>query len=219
MSAPIAVDFSFERPSVAALVGANVKIAIRYLTGDGKAVSQQELSSYAAAGISVAFVYENTANDAVTGLAGGIAAAHLALESLANLGFSQAEIANIPVYFAVDTSVDPSSCTPYFQGITSVIHPSQVGVYGEGALCSLLEAIGLASWFWQSESTSFPGNASTLPITHLQQVFNQSPVPGTDLDYVCKTDVGQVPRPSPTPGPIHHTPPPPYVNNLDLLTP
>ena len=199
----IAVDFSAARPTIAQLKAAGVTIVIRYLTGTGnKPISPIELAYYATNGICVAFVFEIGSTDAQGGYAAGRANAQSAAGAMAALGVTA------PIYFAVDQSINPPSAVNYFQGINSVLQPSSVGIYGEGALCTLLQQDGLATWFWQSESTSFPGNSMTLAITHLQQKYNDSPVPGTDLDIIMKSDVGQWPRPvTPTPLPIP-TPPP-----------
>lgn len=189
----IAVDFSDARPSIGELQAAEVVLVIRYLTGaGGKALTLTEMDDYRAVGIVICFVFEISATDAEGGQAAGARNASAALTALRDLG-----TVGCPVYFAVDQSIAPENALAYFDGITSIMQPSQVGVYGEGALCSYLQTEGLATWFWQSESTSFPGNATTLPITHLQQVYNASPVPGTDLDKILKADVGQWPRPAP----------------------
>lgn len=207
----IAVDFSDARPSAASLKAAGVSIVIRYLTGSGKAITKPELQEYLDNGIAVAFVFEVGANDAAGGFAAGAAHAQQALAALKALGVPDP---TVPVYFAVDTSVAPASAVPYFQGVNSVLSMWRTGDYGEGALCQLLETDGLSKWHWQSESTSFPGNATTLSITHLQQRFNASPVPGTDLDVICKADVGQFPRPvGPKPAPIPPAPPSPEEND------
>lgn len=196
-----AVDFSFARPSISELKAAGVTVVIRYLTGGGKSIMATELASYLAAGISVVVVFEIQANDALGGHAAGVANAQVALAALKPLGLT-----GCPVYFAVDSSIMALTALPYFEGIATVMQPSQVGVYGEGALCTLLQSDGLATWFFQSSSTSFPGNSTTLAITHIQQKAGASPVPGTDLDILCKPDVGQWPRPSsPAPTPTEPT--------------
>ena len=202
---PTAVDFSFSRPTVAQLRAAGVALVIRYLTGSGKAISRAELQSYLAAGIVVVFVFEVAATDGTSGYAAGAAHAQQASAALVALGLP----ASTPVYFAADADiVTPSDVLAYWQGIASVRPASTNGVYGEGALCTLLDGDGLAVWFWQSESTSFPGNASTLPITHIQQRVAGAPLAGTDLDVLLRPDVGQYPRPAePAPAPPAPLPP------------
>jgi Domain of unknown function (DUF1906) len=193
-----AVDFSFARPTIAQLRAADVTLVIRYLTGSGKAIDLPELTSYLSNGIEVAFVFEVGATDAQGDETAGIEYASQARSAMSKLGVS-----DCPIYFAVDQDITPSAAVPYFQGINTILPASLVGVYGEGALCQLLDTDGLAEWFWQSESTSFPGNFNALSITHLWQKYNASPIAGTDLDEILKADVGQWPRPTPpAPAPV-----------------
>lgn len=171
----------------------------RYLTGAGKAISASELESYVTAGIGTWLVFEVGAADDEGGEAAGAAHAQQANAALEALRLP----VSCPVYFAVDHDVtNPASAVPYFQGIASVRPPATNGDYGEGALCQLLQQLGLTAYHWQSESKSFPDNAATLPITHIQQVFGGAPLPDTDLDILCKPDFGQWPRPAgPVPAP------------------
>lgn len=206
---PIAVDFAWDHPTIDQLHQAGVVLVIRYLTGgEGKAMTPAEFQSYMAANpaIVVVFVFELEPTDSAGGRAAGIANATAANAALNALGV---DLATSIVYFAVDESTPPADAVPYFQGINSMRPASQTGIYGEGALCQLLQQDGLAEWFWQSESTSFPGNSSTLAITHIQQTTAASPLAGTDLDILCKADVGQWPRPVPVDPPPVSPPPAP----------
>ena len=188
-----AVDFSFARPGAQALKDAGVVAVGRYLTGAGKAIDSPELQSYLALGIVVWFVFEVGAADDQGGTQAGSQNAMAANAALQNLGLP----VTCPVYFAVDHDLaDPRTALPYFQGIASIRSAGTNGDYGEGALCQLLNDEGLTAYHWQSASTSFPGNASTLPITHIQQGLG-GPLPDTDLDILCKPDFGQWPRPAP----------------------
>jgi Domain of unknown function (DUF1906) len=190
-----ALDFSFERPSVQALLAADVIAVGRYLTGAGKAISVEELTSYLDAGIAVWFVYEVTATDVQGGHVAGVAHAQDANAALDGLGIPR----SCPVYFSADQELaDPTVAIPYYQGLIAGGRLSSTnGDYGEGALCQLLADQGLTALHWQSESSSFPGNEFTLPITNIQQSTAAPPVPGTDLDVLCKPDYGQWPRPAP----------------------
>lgn len=204
----IAVDFSDARPTPAQLKAAGVVLVIRYLTGSGgKAITPAELAEYELNGIVVVFVFEITATDAMGGVAAGKRNALAALAAMGALGITA------PIYFAVDQDIAPASAVNYFVGINQAMQPSQVGIYGEGALCTLLQQEGLACWYWQSESSSFPGNGTTLAITHLHQIFNASPIADTDLDIICKPDVGQYPRPVAPVPPF----PAPSVRGDDML--
>jgi hypothetical protein len=190
----VAVDYSFARPSVEALKAADVVAVGRYLSGPGKAVSGPEVASYDQAGIVTWFVMENSANDASSGHNGGLLAASMSSFALAAV-IGSAAAAVQPRYFAVDEAVDPSLVVGYFVGISRVIDPSLVGVYGDGVICNYLGATGLASWFWQSSSSSYPGNQTTIPAAHIRQGL-AGPLPGTDLDTLLQGDVGQYPRPT-----------------------
>jgi len=191
---PDACDFSSARPTIAQLNGAGIKAVGRYLTGSGgKATTATEVASYVAGGIVVWFVYENLATDAQGGNAGGIAAATAAQVNLSAVIGTPAT-ANQPIYFAVDENVDPSAVVGYFVGINRVLPQSRVGVYGDGTILNFLGGVGLANWFWQSSSSSYPGNATTIPAAHIQQLVS-APLPGTDGDQLLQGDIGQFPRP------------------------
>jgi hypothetical protein len=188
---------------------AGVVLAIRYLTGEGKAIDRAELLTLIGHGIDVAFVFEVTANDSTGGFGAGVANAFAANAALAALGF--ADPGSVVIYFAIDTEIlDPAlvDVVPYFKGINSVRSVATTGVYGEGDLLAAMAYVGQATFFWQSESTGFPGSATAQPCANLLQRFDVSPIAGTDLDYILKSDVGQEPRPVP-PTPTPPIPPPP----------
>jgi hypothetical protein len=197
-----AIDFSWARPGVPALGGAGIKAVGRYLTGPGKAATFAEIASYDSAGIVSWFVAENAANDSDSGHSGGILMAAAAAFAVADVIGATAGAVQ-PRYFAVDENIDPANpahfgalqrCIGYFVGISRVTDPALVGAYGNGALLNYLGAVGLASWFWQSSSSSFAGNGSTIPAAHIRQGFG-GPLPGTDADALLQGDVGQFPRP------------------------
>lgn len=186
-----AVDYSLFRPTVAQLQAAGVTAVGRYVGPWSKCITEAEAALYFAAGIDVWLVFEQGVDNYQGGAAQGHTDALLAVENLpSNFGTGTV------IYFAVDASVNPPDAIAYFRGINEVLTAVRVGVYGEGALCQLLCDSGLASFFWQSESTAFPGNASTLPITNIQQVTAASPFgENADLDLIEKADFGQTPRP------------------------
>jgi Domain of unknown function (DUF1906) len=190
-----ACDFSFARPGADELAQAGIVAVGRYLTGAWKALSEGELESYLEAEIAVWFVFENDTDDAAGGAPYGMAHARAADAALTELGLP----VETPVYFAADTEIDPPGLAiPYYQGIAAVRPASTNGCYGEGALTQLLHQEGLIGFAWQSESTSFPGNASALPGTNIIQSTLASPITGTDLDILLSPDFGQWPRPDPT---------------------
>jgi Rv2525c-like, glycoside hydrolase-like domain len=191
-----AVDFSFARFSAAQLKAAGVSAAGRYLTGAGKAISPLELAGLLFGGIEVWLIFENSATDASDGAAVGAQYAQEANVALVALGLPT----TTPVYFSADQDYpNPADAVPYYQGIASVRPGATNGCYGEGALIDLLFSEGLVGYGFESESTSFPGNASASPNAAIWQKVNGAPLSGTDLDVILKADFGQLPRPNTPP--------------------
>lgn len=187
-----AIDYSDARYTGTQLNTAGVTAVGRYLTGAGKAISASELADLTSRGINVWFVFEDVATDTSSGYSGGASHAQQANAALTALSLPISQ----PVYFAADEDLPtPSTAVPYFQGIASVRPAATNGDYGEGALSELLASEGLTAFHWQSESTSFPGNATTWSGSHIQQSTHTPPLPDTDLDLLLKSDFGQYPRP------------------------
>lgn len=206
MADPVALDFSFSRPTVEELQAANCSIVCVYVVGSGgKAITKDELWVYLDAGLSAVFIFEYTANDIAGGFNGGAANAQAGRSSLVTLGVP----ANTPLFFTADEDIpDPATALPYYQGAASVHGPPLMGDYAEGAVMLLLHEKGITAFHWLSESTSFPGYQEAIDsgIVGLEQKFNASPVAGTDLNVILKVDVGQFPRPippKPKPPPIY----------------
>jgi hypothetical protein len=193
-----ACDFSQSHPSVAQLRAAGKVCVIAKINGPN-AISAAEVAAYVAAGIVVCFYYEVTATDMLGGWAGGVAAAKAAntlMWALLGLGAYMQ-----PVYFAADQNIVLANtsllqaATGYFVGLASVRAASANGVYGNGSFLDWLGATGLASYFWQSSSSSYEGNGSTIPAAHIRQLVGAA-IGGTDDDQLLKGDVGQYPRPA-----------------------
>jgi len=190
-----AIDYSFVRYTAAQLDAAGVDSVIRYLgpPGTPKAISKAELDTLVGGGIAVGFVFEVSTDDATGGYAIGVVHSTQAAAYLAQLGVPSSQ----PVYFAVDkrlTTLSPA--VAYFQGIASCRAAAEIGCYGQGSLTLRLRSLQLVGYTWQSASTSYPGNATTLPTTNVQQ-GEAGPLPTTDLDVIRTSDWGQYPRPAP----------------------
>jgi len=202
-----AIDYSFEKPTAEAQRAAGVVASGLYLTGAGKATSPLEILALRSVGIVVWFVFEDTATDAQGGHTAGILNAQAAL---AALGALKLPAGGFPaIYFAVDQNI---VCPPrinteaeaiafqnavsYFVGISRVMDPALVGVYGNQSFLAFLGACGLASWFWRSDSLSFDGTTNPPPWLHIEQRPTGAPLPGTDLDVLHQGDIGQYPRPA-----------------------
>jgi hypothetical protein len=201
------IDFAWARPPISLLQSLGVTAVGRYVgpASWGKTITQGEFDAYMAAGIAVWLVFEAGADDAVGGANAGTAnMTQLVLPNLPN-GWG-----NRPIYVAEDTSVDPNDPNRlgYFRGCAAVLGPARLGSYAEGGLCQVLHDEGIAQWFWQSASTSYPGNAHPLPISHIQQGVG-APVPGFDTDpnTALQADFGQCPAPG-GPSPVPPSPVP-----------
>jgi len=176
-----AVDYAFEKPTVAQLLNAGITDAFRYTGPPGwvKTITQAEYDELTGAGIRVWLVFEYGANDSAGGFNAGVANAHTAVQ-YAPTGYSG------PIFFACDEDLRGTalaSAVQYIRGASTAIGAGRTGDYGPGALCQATHDAGYATYHWQSASTSFNGNGSTLPITNVQQ-GGAGPLPGTDLDTI-----------------------------------
>lgn len=195
------IDFAWARPSIAQLKAAGITAVVRYVgpASWGKTITTEEFELYLSAGISVALVFEQGDSDGDGGFSAGVANAKVVLANLPK-GWP----ADRPIYMAVDKGVSGpalDTSVAYIAGASSVLGPARTGDYGEGALCKRTEAAGTAKWHWQSESTSFLDNAEPLPISHLIQKFDASPIADSDLNIVLQADFGQHPAPVAPPTP------------------
>lgn len=206
-----AVDFSFARYTAAQCKAAGITAVGRYLTGPGKAISEVELAGFLFGGIQVWTTFEVNATDASGGSALGEqygAEANAAWSAL-----HQPE--SNPTYFAADTDYsNPEQAVPYYQGLAQARSALTNGCYGEGDLIDLLFREGLIGFGWESESTSFPGNANQSSNAAIWQKVNGAALPDTDADVLLRVDFGQLPRPAPPkPNPL----PPPVVHPGDNM--
>lgn len=176
-----AVDYAFQKPTVAQLLSVGVTDVFRYFGPPswGKTITQAEYDSLVNAGIRVWGVFEATANDSAGGYNAGVTNAKLALQYQPN-GYTG------PIFMACDEDLRGAALTTavqYIEGASTVLGVHRTGDYGPGALCQATHDAGFATYHWQSASTSFNGNANTLPITHVQQGLG-GPLPGTDADTI-----------------------------------
>jgi hypothetical protein len=190
------VDYSWARPAVATLRAAGVQAVGRYVgpAAWGKTITQAEYDTLVAAEMGVWLVYEGGTNDVAGGEPAGENAARQALRYLP-VGYP----AGAPVYFAVDKAIVPGPGNPawvstlaYLKGACSVVGLARMGVYGEGAVLAGAAFTRVASRFWLSESTAWPGTFSDPDIV---QSTAPSGVPDADLDLMLKSIL----PPSPTP--------------------
>jgi hypothetical protein len=201
----IAVDFSDQHPSIAVLQANNVNAVGRYIGCPApKGITLAELETYRVPEVGIVpwFVFEDVANDPNQTDPVALAQSHAeqVLDALTDLKLPGTQ----PVYYnAGDDSLtweNSPGLGPYFTELQKVYvwAPDAVGAYGNGQVLSFLLYCGLAHYAWQSSSASYPDNAKNIPQANIRQVppaWGTSPIPGTDLDYLLKADIGQYPRP------------------------
>ncbi len=149
-----------------ALKSAGVGTVIRYYCkGVSKRLGPDEAQTLAAAGLSLAVVYEDRAG--AENLGGSIAdltATTGAADALRALEQAHAvgQSAGSAIYFAVDRDfVKPSelaSIKDYFAAVKDQIGGRyKIGVYGSGLVSLMVEGAGLVDYIWLSLSTGWTG--------------------------------------------------------------
>lgn len=189
------VDLSFARPGGAALSAAGKRYVVRYLTGDGKALTAQEVTDYHAHGLGIALVFESTRGRAKEGAAAGTADAKTAAQAAAKRGVPD----TVPIYFAVDFDAhddDWPGIKAYFEAVGTQIGIDRVGVYGGIFVVRRSHNQKVARWFWQTYAWS---DGKVLPYVHLYQYRNHQKINGglVDLDRAYRPNYGQWPQPLP----------------------
>jgi hypothetical protein len=128
------------------------QFALRYLSRyTAKVPSAQEIHELQAAGIGLAVVFEDGAQNALRGFDQGRADAEFALGQARSLGMP----AGRPIYFAVDfdATPNPTSTDRYFDGAASVLGHQGCGPYGGIAVVTHQLNRGF-QWAWQTYAWS-----------------------------------------------------------------
>lgn len=188
------VDFSWARPGGAAIKAAGFDFAIRYVPypgHGGKGLSVAEIDDLHANGVSIAMVYESTAERPLAGYDAGVFDATATQRAFDALGIPDSR----PCYFAVDFDAQPgqySVIDAYLQGAASVMGSGRIGVYGSHNMVKHCHDYGTARWFWQALAWSggrhFDGR-------HLYQSLNGQFINGGEVDFneAYAADFGQWP--------------------------
>lgn len=172
------VDYSFSRPTGAALAQAGKHFAVRYLSSTSKGLTLTELQDLKLHGISIALVYESGAGRSLSGKAAGMVDAAAAADQIHKLG-----LPNLPVYFAVDfdaSAIQQIQIDNYLAGIASVLGANRVGIYGSYGVIERCQQNKTATWFWQTYAWS---HGMTAPGIHLYQYKNGQTINGASVDY------------------------------------
>lgn len=184
----LGADYSGSRPSPAELAAAGVTWVSRYLSHSAwKNLTRAEAEALSAAGISIVSNWETTTTRAEAGYAAGQQDARDALAQATACGMPPGR----PIYFSVDADVSPSSVTPYFQGVNSVLNKVRTGVYGSTAVCRALLADGLVAWTWRTMSTSWSGGAGSPGEFNIVQTGGTIINSDVDVNHAQTSDFGQ----------------------------
>jgi hypothetical protein len=197
------LDYAWAHVPPAAVKAAGFGFVARYLSHDpSKNLTKLEAFSLISLGVAIVLVWEDAAQGALRGHAGGVADA-LAADS-------QARACGLPgafIYFAADwdtlTGQQPL-INDYLDGCATVIGRSRTGLYGGYWPCSRARASGKASKFWGTVAWSGRNwDPRVNPNVWTPDVMQGATVRvdgvSVDLDTGGATgpDFGQWPRPKP----------------------
>ena len=183
------VDYAWARPSLSTLRSQGYSFAARYASWDtsGKNLSAGEASALIANGFDIVDVWEQNADDALSGYNQGVSDAQAAASQFAADGAPS----TLPIYFAVDFDAQASqqgTINSYFDGVASVLGRGRTGAYGGYYLISRLFDAGEIAWGWQTYAWSY-GNWD--PRAQLRQVQNGIEGDCCDADQSEASDFGQ----------------------------
>jgi hypothetical protein len=122
-------------------------------------MTSYEIDDYREAGLKIHAVYEDSAGQILNGYFQGRSDAQMALSQAHELGFRSS--VGECIYFACDIDIGPKTMVKvhdYFLGIKSVLHKSNVGVYGEADVLDSLYRAELATYRWQAAAKSWSNN-------------------------------------------------------------
>lgn len=147
-------DYSFARPSMAELKAVGVTFVMRYLTGQGKALTAAERDEILGAGLALGLVFEAGSGNASLGASQGAADGGVAKAAADALDAPD----GVAIYFTVDEGVAMSSAIrDYARAFESSISPHMLGVYADGSILADAHDNSWAVWLWQTGSMAWPG--------------------------------------------------------------
>lgn len=202
------VDFSFSRPSTAAIKTAGASGVLRYVCSPtispGKGITTAEAKELEAAGLPYGLVYEDGVDDWVGGANAGAVKATIAGPTLKAIGFG----AGRPVYCAVDENLPALQYVDTWEGIhafaTALGRPD--ACYGPRPFLLWLQKNHGVEWLWELGSSSY--NTGPEPTNKRIQQLVSCPsgckvLGGVDWDVALTEDWGQFPAPvAPKPAPV-----------------
>lgn len=210
------LDYAWSHVPPLAVKAAGFGFAARYLSHDpSKNLSKAEASALLAAGVAIVLVWEDTAQGALRGHAGGVADAQAATAQAEACGLSAAFI-----YFAADWDVTPAqqaAVDAYLDGCAQVIGRARTGLYGGFWPCTRAWRALKADKFWGTLAWSGDNWATSGFVPDVMQGA-QVTIDGVSVDLdtggAAGTDFGQWPRPVMPKPPV----PPPAPAPVPTLT-
>jgi peptidoglycan hydrolase-like protein with peptidoglycan-binding domain len=183
-------------PFAGGILAAGMKFVARYYSRFAdKAITRAEALALSQAGLQLAAVYQDTANDIqYFSAALGQQSAATALDQAAAVG----QPAGSAVYFAADFDPTPEQLSgpvaDHFQAVAQAFAAAPtryaVGVYGSGLACRTMRDAGLAAFTWLSGSAGYRESESFRPEANLVQIAPSRTICGGQLsidDDVAQT--------------------------------
>jgi len=201
------IDYAFfPHPSIAAMNGAGVKFACRYISTNpandtsGKNLLPGETRTLLGAGFQIVVVVEEGASYMLGGHSAGVTAAKHADAVVKALGMP-----GIPVYIAADFDATPAQQAPInacLDGFASVVGRDRTGLYGGFWPVSRAFDAGKCRYGWQTIAWS---GGQWDHRAHIRQGLSFS-LGGASVDHdqAIYADFGQWPRPKVAPLPDPH---------------
>lgn len=186
------VDYSFARPNPGALRRAGASFAVRYVTGQGKALTHSEALGLSSAGIELVTCFESTGTRMAAGYAAGAADAHQAAAALHAASGGQAN--SRPIYFVCDFDASGAGTTgqvmEYLRGAVHAIGWERVGLYAGLGPIETAAAMHRCRFLWQTLAWS---GGRWSPHAQLRQTEIEVVRAGArvDLDTAVAADFGQ----------------------------
>jgi hypothetical protein len=184
------LDYAFApHPPVEKLKSAGISFVCRYLTGEGKALTELEARDLSNHGLDIVALYEENGREVLGGYNAGVARAHSAMQALDRLKPK----GQPPVIFTAD--FDPaegglSKVSEFIRGAVHTIGWYRVGIYGGFDLIQHLHAENRCKFYMQTYAWS---RGKWSQAAQLRQVINGVKMFGadTDVDKAMSADFGQ----------------------------
>lgn len=203
------IDYSWARPSGAAIHAAGYSFAMRYLSsGDGgKNIHADEAHDLFSNGVDIGLVYESYVRRPLEGHAAGVADGQTAVAQAEAIGFPH----GCAIYAAADfdaTEAQQALIDDYLRGFTEGLAGKyETGIYGGFYVVSRCSANGSATKFWQTLAWS---GGQVFSGVHIYQNGATDFGAGADVNEGRQDNLGNwkadgshpAPSPSPAPSPV-----------------